>query len=190
MLILFFFFFFQAEDGIRDLTVTGVQTCALPIFLRKPNGPIDPRLKVLVGEPRASRFERHLPVADRIRTWSHGERIADAARRWCERGDTTLRHDTPRAARTERGETRIPYGPELGRAPVVRTPLVHDDRGTIAPRELRRGKRHRICNEIGDVGWWSLADDRRRRIETGGVPHIQRRPIPEKLVCRAVIVAA
>src|SRR2546427_4015661 len=28
---LFLFFFFQAEDGIRDLTVTGVQTCALPI---------------------------------------------------------------------------------------------------------------------------------------------------------------
>src|SRR2546427_6015382 len=30
----FFFFFFQAEDGIRDLTVTGVQTCALPISHR------------------------------------------------------------------------------------------------------------------------------------------------------------
>src|SRR3989440_9318601 len=28
-----FFFFFQAEDGIRDLIVTGVQTCALPIFV-------------------------------------------------------------------------------------------------------------------------------------------------------------
>src|SRR5689334_24666726 len=28
---MFFFFFFQAEDGIRDGTVTGVQTCALPI---------------------------------------------------------------------------------------------------------------------------------------------------------------
>src|SRR5690606_40470773 len=27
-----FFFFFQAEDGIRDFHVTGVQTCALPIF--------------------------------------------------------------------------------------------------------------------------------------------------------------
>src|SRR2546428_2143415 len=27
-----FFFFFQAEDGIRDLIVTGVQTCALPIW--------------------------------------------------------------------------------------------------------------------------------------------------------------
>src|SRR5205085_8561069 len=30
--LFFFFFFFQAEDGIRDLTVTGVQTCALPIY--------------------------------------------------------------------------------------------------------------------------------------------------------------
>src|SRR2546428_13311460 len=30
--ILFLFFFFQAEDGIRDLIVTGVQTCALPIL--------------------------------------------------------------------------------------------------------------------------------------------------------------
>src|SRR2546430_1411611 len=29
------FFFFQAEDGIRDLTVTGVQTCALPISCRR-----------------------------------------------------------------------------------------------------------------------------------------------------------
>src|SRR2546430_16171211 len=32
-----FFFFFQAEDGIRDLTVTGVQTCALPIFVAAVN---------------------------------------------------------------------------------------------------------------------------------------------------------
>ena len=30
--IVLFFFFFQAEDGIRDSPVTGVQTCALPIF--------------------------------------------------------------------------------------------------------------------------------------------------------------
>src|SRR2546429_2987050 len=32
LLFLFVFFFFQAEDGIRDVAVTGVQTCALPIF--------------------------------------------------------------------------------------------------------------------------------------------------------------
>src|SRR2546422_7856903 len=30
------FFFFQAEDGIRDVAVTGVQTCALPIYAGKP----------------------------------------------------------------------------------------------------------------------------------------------------------
>src|SRR3990167_5340314 len=40
----FFYFFFQAEDGIRDLTVTGVQTCALPIWL-------DGELRLGVGLP-------------------------------------------------------------------------------------------------------------------------------------------
>src|SRR5207245_3800228 len=34
-LYVFVCFFFQAEDGIRDATVTGVQTCALPIFTAK-----------------------------------------------------------------------------------------------------------------------------------------------------------
>src|SRR3712207_358991 len=34
ILIYVFFFFFQAEDGIRDIGVTGVQTCALPISLQ------------------------------------------------------------------------------------------------------------------------------------------------------------
>src|SRR5437773_7132154 len=33
LVVSFFFFFFQAEDGIRDRDVTGVQTCALPICL-------------------------------------------------------------------------------------------------------------------------------------------------------------
>src|SRR5271165_650625 len=32
IILCFFFFFFQAEDGIRDFHVTGVQTCALPIY--------------------------------------------------------------------------------------------------------------------------------------------------------------
>src|SRR5689334_24059261 len=33
VIFIFCYFFFQAEDGIRDGTVTGVQTCALPIFI-------------------------------------------------------------------------------------------------------------------------------------------------------------
>src|SRR5690606_40310467 len=32
VLVFLYFFFFQAEDGIRDFHVTGVQTCALPIW--------------------------------------------------------------------------------------------------------------------------------------------------------------
>src|SRR5216683_5712297 len=41
---IFVFFFFQAEDGIRDLIVTGVQTCALPICATplKPQRPAAP----------------------------------------------------------------------------------------------------------------------------------------------------
>src|SRR2546429_2271914 len=37
--VICFFFFFQAEDGIRDVAVTGVQTCALPIcsYFKEPN---------------------------------------------------------------------------------------------------------------------------------------------------------
>src|SRR5437667_7820241 len=34
------FFFFQAEDGIRDRDVTGVQTCALPIWDDHPHAPV------------------------------------------------------------------------------------------------------------------------------------------------------
>src|SRR2546425_10408568 len=37
MSLVFFFFFFQAEDGIRDKLVTGVQTCALPISVSRPH---------------------------------------------------------------------------------------------------------------------------------------------------------
>src|SRR5437762_11254323 len=49
------FFFFQAEDGIRDTSVTGVQTCALPIWQRAAHleraGPND------VGELGADAFQ-------------------------------------------------------------------------------------------------------------------------------------
>src|SRR5688572_30901930 len=44
-----YFFFFQAEDGIRDLTVTGVQTCALPIFGGNSGSPVINARGELVG---------------------------------------------------------------------------------------------------------------------------------------------
>src|SRR2546423_7065498 len=48
MSVSFFFFFFQAEDGIRDKLVTGVQTCALPISSATPTPPTPVRT---VGPP-------------------------------------------------------------------------------------------------------------------------------------------
>src|SRR5256885_14982534 len=43
------FFFFQAEDGIRDYKVTGVQTCALPI-LREPRRALHARIAAVLEE--------------------------------------------------------------------------------------------------------------------------------------------
>src|SRR2546430_9365586 len=56
------FFFFQAEDGIRDLTVTGVQTCALPIcsLTRAVVIPIDAHGRVFV--PYAERWGHDFPA--------------------------------------------------------------------------------------------------------------------------------
>src|SRR6266700_3514945 len=60
-MFLFFFFFFQAEDGIRDFHVTGVQTCALPIsnVLDSVPGPLRDRMEVidLPGYTEDEKFE-------------------------------------------------------------------------------------------------------------------------------------
>src|SRR6478752_7813265 len=57
----FFFFFFQAEDGIRDVAVTGVQTCALPIsaVLLKALAPRDSEQH----PPRVLLIEEHAEIA-------------------------------------------------------------------------------------------------------------------------------
>src|SRR3989475_8490628 len=49
--VLSFFFFFQAEDGIRDLTVTGVQTCALPISFLKGTAAAPPLIRQALHSP-------------------------------------------------------------------------------------------------------------------------------------------
>src|SRR5260370_4269862 len=61
-----FFFFFQAEDGIRDSSVTGVQTCALPILKEAEAG----------GGGRAAEIERAR------KAWSQGF-VAEAIDKFC-----------------------------------------------------------------------------------------------------------
>src|SRR5688572_31732211 len=77
-----FFFFFQAEDGIRDLTVTGVQTCALPIYR--------PEHLVHAREPHQGACDQHpddvhaLDVDARdargVRVLAHGAELEAEAR--------------------------------------------------------------------------------------------------------------
>src|SRR5437868_14196215 len=72
------FFFFQAEDGIRDRNVTGVQTCALPILasgdepavlVRDLTGRITAWIEV--GAPDAARLHRGSKLAGRAALYTH-----------------------------------------------------------------------------------------------------------------------
>src|SRR5689334_24188780 len=94
MCIIFFFFFFQAEDGIRDGTVTGVQTCALPIWgehatpaipNHKPRGATHGReAEEDLGGGRARRLGRsESPRADAHDARSEERRVGKECRsRW------------------------------------------------------------------------------------------------------------
>src|SRR5229473_6471481 len=62
--VIFFFFFFQAEDGIRDKLVTGVQTCALPIL---PSGSACSLSSSSVGERPASKWPAPSPRSEERR---------------------------------------------------------------------------------------------------------------------------
>src|SRR5207248_5997362 len=78
----YFCFFFQAEDGIRDRTVTGVQTCALPISLEdlglEAHGIARPaaRDRLAEMEPGDQRARKPVPVA-RARRLRGGEHRQD-----------------------------------------------------------------------------------------------------------------
>src|SRR3989454_7000844 len=139
----FFFFFFQAEDGIRDYKVTGVQTCALPIYRRELGA--DPatergaheahaveaerveQIEVVereVGDVLDPRRVRGAPVAGMARG-VHGEG----------RGETLLERKPPSGAagavEEEQGGTRA-GGQEVDRGP--------------ADRELAALDRHQPAN--------------------------------------------
>src|SRR5205809_3988033 len=65
-LFLILFFFFQAEDGIRDVAVTGVQTCALPISSGtiSTRSPIEIVPEVMFSSPASMRSSVDLPQPD------------------------------------------------------------------------------------------------------------------------------
>src|SRR5207237_4439979 len=87
-IIVAFFFFFQAEDGIRDSSVTGVQTCALPIsaapaFWSRSSSPRPTTERTGVAQPStandssgpSSRRERGDPLTHRLVGRSEERRV-------------------------------------------------------------------------------------------------------------------
>src|SRR5690349_7106772 len=80
-----FFFFFQAEDGIRDLYVTGVQTCALPIChllveLGLPRHPVVREVAQLVLQPLEPVLDDGV-VGDALLQRDHGDVVLGSAAR-------------------------------------------------------------------------------------------------------------
>src|SRR5207237_1957637 len=91
------FFFFQAEDGIRDSSVTGVQTCALPIY-----GTIDVTGPIGDGG-LAYRFIGYGVSEDYWRNFGrHREMLVAPSLAWY--GDMTTVQQIGRASCRERGE--------------------------------------------------------------------------------------
>src|SRR5688572_31104614 len=76
LVLILLFFFFQAEDGIRVLTVTGVQTCALPISREQV---ADEKARLGVAEPRRTQGVE-LGVPHRHR--SEERRVGKECRSW------------------------------------------------------------------------------------------------------------
>src|SRR2546430_7158629 len=79
------FFFFQAEDGIRDLTVTGVQTCALPIS----------EIEAVTERVRSALKEQGL-----IGAQEHSFQVLDSLS-WTEAQKRDARHYRPGMVRSE-----------------------------------------------------------------------------------------
>src|SRR2546423_8801318 len=158
-MLLFFFFFFQAEDGIRDKLVTGVQTCALPISLswrawsKAPaQGAGDAVARQRIGEqlarlllgeevadvqPPASPLEREARVAIRIA----GGRQPTRAR--------AARAVVPGACGDEQPLTDQPLPARLGdpRRAAAEAPVV-----PVAHRIRNHGGRQRPAVEPGEHG--------------------------------------
>src|SRR5437879_13829301 len=83
----FFFFFFQAEDGIRDTSVTGVQTCALPISRLSSSARTRSYAVSADSQKLAARLYT-LAQAPRAEEWrSEERRVGKECRYGWERGD-------------------------------------------------------------------------------------------------------
>src|SRR2546427_177198 len=128
------FFFFQAEDGIRDLTVTGVQTCALPIYRGREHVVVSADLVDAGHVPRLDGWHRHGTAG--------GARRGDARAAGAARGrrDAARRHNRPARWRdldaAVRDRTRVHRHGRAARRRRARPEGLARKEGTAVPRWL------------------------------------------------------
>src|SRR5438309_9669385 len=130
-IVFFIFFFFQAEDGIRDGTVTGVQTCALPISVLAV---------AVVGDddgPIGKRHEVQGQRADRDDTPGRTDPPAGGKQRGPVRQrarDETRGEERGAGDGWEREQGALEHGPEYGRSRERWHPLSlrRDDRADLS----------------------------------------------------------
>src|SRR5688500_20236059 len=106
MLLIITFIFFQAEDGIRDYKVTGVQTCALPILC----GIVDIQLRALsrlLGDRRVT-----LEVSDAAKDRSEERRVGKEGRDRGSPKDERKKKRTTAADKEARERAAIPGATE------------------------------------------------------------------------------
>src|SRR5438093_7177261 len=149
--VLFFFFFFQAEDGIRDWSVTGVQTCALPICALKEQeltargGPPQTRT------PASSASSPPLsPVAKLIPAPSPGASLSDNSIPG-KTGPAQLRWEGPASARAGASfnvSLRVTSGDEIRAAPMQ----LRFDPAVLESVSVRPG-RYFSADKTGSVGY-------------------------------------
>src|SRR5688500_19368388 len=89
-LTFYFFFFFQAEDGIRDYKVTGVQTCALPICDAVQAGPRAAALghrRRDQGRRRGDQIGR-ASCRERVESWGGAGSLKKKKNKWRRRAES------------------------------------------------------------------------------------------------------
>src|SRR3989441_9217641 len=134
----FVFFFFQAEDGIRDKLVTGVQTCALPIFHRAYAIGADPTDAYI--ELHDVAVEAYQRIVDVLHDGATVADVLDAAEMIHERGFTIfddLLHGTGQlppiiqTRRTKRGDWTEDFVFREDMVVVVQPNVVNDSTGRL-----------------------------------------------------------
>src|SRR6266705_4387062 len=161
-----FLFFFQAEDGIRDRTVTGVQTCALPISLPSPPRPLPAPHPTRPTGGRASPVPRpaspvpSLCVRVALHAIVDAHEPAESTHARAEQGEQRpgvqpTVHQPPQRAEQQDGEgEREPQrdvGVALAEAPAEAISIVggHDAGGNICACENFRKQRARHATLCG-----------------------------------------